>query len=153
MGNNDNKCIYLDIENTLFEVHLSLRDYMYRFPPRHKGLDSQAKIFGLNAQKIDIESDYFAVKLGVKKDKIKENMSLFKEKCLDDFIKYNVLDLLTTSELDKTQRELLHLLRSSFKLDDVEIADTTGSNVAKFITDLISKTFNNSTDIKDWKQK
>ncbi len=153
MGNNDNKCIYLDIENTLFEIHLSLRDYMYRFPPRHKGLDSQAKIFGLNAQKIDIESDYFAVKLGVKKDKIKENMSLFKEKCLDDFIKYNVLDLLTTSELDKTQRELLHLLRSNFKLDDVEIADTTGSNVAKFITDLISKTFNNSTDIKDWKQK
>ncbi|MFM6204592.1 hypothetical protein, partial [Planktothrix sp.] len=48
---------------------------------------------------------------------------------------------------------LLHLLRTNFKLDDVEIADTTGSNVAKFITDLISKSFNNSTDIKEWKQK
>lgn len=153
MGNNDNKCIYLDIENTLFEVHLTLRDYMYRFPPRQKGLASQAEIFGLNAQKIDIENEDFAIKLGINKNEIKENMSLFRENFIDDFIKYNVLDLLTTSELDKTQRDLLHLLRSNFKLDDVEIADTTGSNVAKFITDLISKSFNNSTDIKDWKQK
>lgn len=153
MGNNDNKCIYLDIENKLFEVGITLRDYMYRFPPRQKGLDSQAKIFGLNAQKIDIETDEIALQLGIKKEQIKENMSLFKAKFLDEFIKYNALDLFTTAELDIIQRELLHLLRSNFGLDDVEIADTTGSNVAKFITDLISKTFNKSLDAKEHKAK
>jgi hypothetical protein len=151
MGGNDNKCMYLDIENKLIEVKISLREYMYRFPPRQKGLDNQAKIFKVESRKIDIKTDDIAVKLGVKKDEIMENMSLLKEKLIEEFINYLAVDLFTTQGLDEKQRELLHLLRSTFELDDVEISDTTGANVSKFIVNLISKNFNQSSDSKEYK--
>ena len=151
MGGNDNKCMYLDIENRLIEVKISFREYMYRFPPRQKGLDNQAKIFGVKSRKIDIKTDEIAVKLGIKKDEIMENMSLLRENLTDDFINYLTVDLFTTHGLDETQRELLHLLRSNFDLDDVEISDTTGANVSKFIVNLISKNFNQSSDSKEYK--
>ena len=151
MGSNDNKCFYLDIENRLIEVRISLREYMYRFPPRHKGLDNQAKIFGVESRKINIKTDEIAVKLGIKKDEIMENMTLLRENLVDEFINYLTVDLFTTHGLDKTQRELLHLLRSNFELDDIEISDTTGANVSKFIVDLISKNFNQSSDSKEYK--
>lgn len=151
MGGNDNKCMYLDIENKLVEVKISLREYMYRFPPRQKGLDSQAKIFKVESRKIDIKRDNIAVKLGIKKDEIMENMSLLREKLLKLFIVYLTVDIFTTHGLDKKQRELLQLLRSNFDLDDVEISDTTGANVSKFIVNLISKNFNQSSDSKEYK--
>ncbi|PJE39032.1 MAG: hypothetical protein CUR32_13390 [Flavobacterium sp.] len=150
MGGNDNKCMYLDIENRLIEVKISLREYMYRFPPRLKGLDNQAKIFGVNSRKIDIKTDDIAVKLGIKKDEIMENMSSLRENLTDDFINYLTVDLFTTHGLDEKQRELLQLLRSNFDLDDVEISDTTGANVSKFIVNLISKNFNQSSDSKEY---
>jgi len=152
MGSNDNKCIYLDIENHLIEVKISLREYMYRFPPKSKGLDNQALIFGVSSRKIDIKTEEIAVKLGIKKDEIMENMSLLRENLIDDFINYLTVDLFTTNGLDETQRELLHLLRSNFDLDDVEISDTTGANVSKFIVNLISKNFNQSSDSVEFKQ-
>ncbi|WP_332984708.1 hypothetical protein [Microcoleus sp. A003_D6] len=151
MGGNDNKCMYLDIDNKLIEVKISLREYMHRFPPRQKGLDNQAKIFGVASRKIDIKTDNIAVKLGVKKNEIMENMSLLRENLVDDFINYLTVDLFTTHGLDETQRELLHLLRSNFDLEDVEISDTTGANVSKFIVNLISKNFNQSSDSKEYK--
>ena len=151
MGSNDNKCFYLDIENRLIEIRISLREYMYRFPPRLKGLDNQAKIFGVDSRKINIKTDEIAVQLGIKKDEIMENMSLLRENLIDDFINYLTVDLFTTHGLDATQRELLHLLRSNFELDDIEISDTTGANVSKFIVDLISKNFNQSSDSKEYK--
>ena len=151
MGGNDNKCMYLDIENRLIEVKISLREYMYRFPPRQKGLDNQAKIFGVESRKINIKTDEIAVKLGIKKDEIMENMSLFRKNLIEVFINYLTVDLFTTHGLDETQRELLHLLRSNFDLDDVEISDTTGANVSKFIVNLISKNFNQSSDSKEYK--
>lgn len=151
MGGDYNKCMYLDIENRLIEVKISLREYMDRFPPRQKGLDNQAKIFGVESRKINIKTDEIAVKLGIKKDEIMENMSLFRENLTDDFINYLAVDLFTTHGLDETQRELLHLLRSNFDLDDVEISDTTGANVSKFIVNLISKNFNQSSDSKEYK--
>ena len=151
MGSNDNKCFYLDIENRLIEIRICLREYMYRFPPRLKGLDNQAKIFGVDSRKINIKTDEIAVQLGIKKDEIMENMSLLRENLIDDFINYLTVDLFTTHGLDATQRELLHLLRSNFELDDVEISDTTGANVSKFIVDLISKNFNQSSDSKEYK--
>jgi len=151
MGGNDNKCMYLDIENRLIEVKISLREYMYRFPPRQKGLDNQAKIFKVESRKIDIKRDDIAVKLGIKKDEIMENMSLLRENLIEEFINYLTVDLFTTHGLDETQRELLHVLRSNFDLDDVEISDTTGANVSKFIVNLISKNFNQSSDSKEYK--
>ncbi|MEG4307108.1 hypothetical protein QUB16_31050 [Microcoleus sp. D3_18a_C4] len=151
MGGNDNKCMYLDIENRLIEVKISLREYMHRFPPRQKGLDNQAKIFKVESRKINIKTDEIAVKLGIKKDEIMENMSLLRNILIDDFINYLTVDLFTTHGLDETQRELLHLLRSNFDLDDVEISDTTGANVSKFIVNLISKNFNQSSDSKEYK--
>jgi len=152
MGGNDNKCMYLDIENRLIEVKISLREYMHRFPPRQKGLDNQAKIFGVKSRKINIKTDEIGIKLGIKKDEIMENMSLLRENLTDDFINYLTVDLFTTHGLDETQRELLHLLRSNFDLNDVEISDTTGANVSKFIVNLISKNFNQSSDSKEYKQ-
>ncbi|HZH38599.1 MAG TPA: hypothetical protein VEX17_00855, partial [Bacillales bacterium] len=119
--------------------------------PRQKGLDNQAKIFGVKSRKIDIKTDDIAVKLGIKKDEIMENMSLLRENSIDEFINYLSVDLFTTHGLDETQRELLHLLRSNFDLDDVEISDTTGANVSKFIVNLISKNFNQSSDSKEYK--
>jgi hypothetical protein len=151
MGSSDNKCIYLDIENRLIEVKISLREYMYRFPPRQKGLDNQAKIFGVDSRKINIKTDEIAVQLGIKKDDVMENMSLFRENLVDEFINYLTVDLFTTHGLDETQRELLHLLRSNFELDDVEICDTTGANVSKFIVNLISKNFNQSSNTQEYK--
>ncbi|HZH38498.1 MAG TPA: hypothetical protein VEX17_00345, partial [Bacillales bacterium] len=32
MGSNDNKCMYLDIENRLIEIKIYFREFMYRFP-------------------------------------------------------------------------------------------------------------------------
>ena len=151
MGGNDNKCMYLDIENRLVEIKISFREFMYRFPPRLKGLDNQAKIFKVESRKIDIKRDDIAVKLGVKKDEIMENMSLLRENLIEEFINYLTVDLFTTHGLDETQRELLHVLRSSFDLDDVEISDTTGANVSRFIVDSISKNFNQSSDSKEYK--
>ncbi|MBD2485871.1 hypothetical protein [Planktothrix sp. FACHB-1365] len=152
MGSNDNKCMYLDIENRLIEVKISLREYMYRFPPRKKGLDEQAKIFSVGSRKIDIKRDDVAIKLGIKKEEIMENMSLLRENLIEEFINYLTVDLFTSHGLDVTQRELLHVLRNTFNLDDVEISDTTGANVSKFIVNLISKNFNQSSDSEEYKQ-
>lgn len=151
MGNNDNKCFYLDIENRLIEVRMSFREYMYRFPPRLKGLDNQALVFGVDSRKINIKTDEIGVKLGIKKDEIMENMSLLRENMVNEFVNYLTVDLFVTHGLDETQRELLHLLRSNFELDDAEISDTTGANVSKFIVNLISKNFNQSSDSKEYK--
>lgn len=132
--------LYAHIDGILYEINVVLRDAMFRFPPRNKSLDGQSKTFGLTTSKIDL--DGLKPQLGLADEvNIKENMTLIRQTFPELFTKYNAVDIFTTQELDKIQREFLSIIRSDFNLEDVEIADTTGSNVARFIKDIIIKHF------------
>ena len=136
------------IEGQLYEVGLRLRDAMNRFPVLSgKGLDNQCRVYQAEASKIDICTNVISDKLGLNNpDEIKANMSLLRE--LDPFLfaLYGGVDVSATHRLSVKHQELLEGIRGDFDLDSVEVKDTTGSNVAKFINDLYHKHFNPSND-------
>ncbi len=136
------------LNGKLYELGLSLRDAMNRFPVLSgKSLDNQCRVYQANSTKINIETDQIASKMGLEsKSEIKKNMTLLRKLDPILFARYGGTDVLATHNLSLKHLELLDGIRSDFNLQSVEVKDTTGSNVAKFINDLYHKHFNPSED-------
>lgn len=136
------------LNGKLYEIGLSLRDAMNRFPVLSgKGLDNQCRVYQANTTKIDIETEEIASKMGLDtRSQIKANMSLLREFDPNLFALYGGTDVLATYNLSVKHQELLDTIRSDFELPSVEVKDTTGSNVASFINDLYHKHFNPQQD-------
>ncbi|BAZ47376.1 hypothetical protein NIES4102_44220 (plasmid) [Chondrocystis sp. NIES-4102] len=132
------------LNGKLYEIGLSLRDAMNRFPVLSgKGLDNQCSVYQANTTKIKIETDEIANKMGLNsKSEIKANMSLLRQLDPILFALYGGTDVLATHNLSVKHQELLDGIRSDFNLPSIEVKDTTGSNVARFINDLYHKHFN-----------
>ena len=132
------------LNGKLYELGLSLRDAMNRFPVLSgKGLDNQCRVYQAKTTKIEIETDEIAAEMGLNsRANIKANMSLLRELDPVLFALYGGTDVLATHNLSVKHQELLDGIRSDFDLPFVEVKDTTGSNVAKFINDLYHKHFN-----------
>ncbi|AFZ38407.1 hypothetical protein Sta7437_4987 (plasmid) [Stanieria cyanosphaera PCC 7437] len=136
------------IDGKLYEIGIRLRDAMNRFPVLSgRGLDNQCKVYQAETTKINIETEELATKLGLKSTSdIKANMSLLRKFDPVLFALYGCTDVLATDKLSEKHQELLDNIRGNFGLDTVEVKDTTGSNVAKFINDLYHKHFNPDND-------
>lgn len=127
---------YVFFNDVLIEIVVELREIMYRFPPRKKGLADQAKTFGLEQAKMDI-AKVASEKLGMVEADVYKNMTYVRENLLEEFLRYNAIDLFTTSDLDLIQQEFLQIIEDNFGLDHDEIKDTTGANVATFLKRLV----------------
>src|SRR3569832_147374 len=137
---------YMLVDGKLNQFDLIIRDSMYRFPPRNKSLAGQAKAFGLEKEKINIKTKDIALQIGLKNEnEIKENMTLFKQHFHELFLKYNAQDIFTSHELSQTQQKFFDIILKSFDIESIPVADTTGSNVAKFIKAILFQHF----DISD----
>ena len=139
------------IGDHLYEVNLILRDAMNRIPPMKKSLDNQCKIFGVSVQKLNIKTPQVAKMMGLDSvDDIMPNIHLLKKFDPFLFCLYAGLDPTATHGLFTKQIEYLNHIRSQFNLDNYDdIRDTTGSNVADFIKDLILKHFTTNIDDPD----
>lgn len=141
--------IYVD--GKLYEVEIKLRDSMNRLPPTKKSLDSQCKILDTTYKKLDIETEDLAIKLGHDKvSDIKTDITEFRKVIPDLFAQYGIQDCFATHSLSERQQEYLNKLWSDFNLEPTDIKDTTGSNVSKFLLDLMEYHF--SVDDKKSKE-
>lgn len=144
---------YLLVDGKLHEFDMIIRDSMYRFPPRDKSLAGQSKTFALEKSKIDIKTTDIAHQMGLKNEsEIMENMTLFRQHFRNLFLKYNAQDIFTSHELSETQQKFYDIILKSFNIESIPVADTTGSNVAKFIKAAIFQHFNVSEDDKEKKK-
>lgn len=141
---------YYWLDGKIFEVFINLKDVMNRFPVLSgNGLDNQCKTYQADTQKINIETEELRLKLGLSSIiDIKKNMSTFRLLEPELFSLYGSMDCLATWKLHLKQQELLDVTRDDFNLPLVEIKDTTGSNVGKFIEDLYNLHFNPNCDKK-----
>lgn len=141
------------LNGRLYELGLKLRDAMNRFPVLSgKGLDNQCKVYQAKTSKINIETEEIARNLRLNSiSDIKANMSLLRELDPILFALYGAVDVLATHKLSVKHQELLDNIRDNFGLSSVEVKDTTGSNVAKFINDLYHLHFNPSSNKENTK--
>lgn len=136
------------INGQLYEVNLVLRDTMNRIPPLKKSLDNQCKIFNVDIKKLDIKTPKVAKIMGVTSvDDIMANIDLLKKYDLPLFCLYAGIDPVATHGLSNQQIAYINHIREQFDLDTSDdIRDTTGSNVADFIKDLIFQHFTKNLD-------
>lgn len=144
---------YLLVDGKLNQFDMIIRDSMYRFPPRNKSLAGQSKTFALEKSKIDIKTKDIAIQMGLKNEsEIMENMTLFRQHFRDLFLKYNAQDIFTSHELSETQQKFYDIILESFNIESIPVADTTGSNVAKFIKAAIFQHFDILEEDKESKK-
>jgi len=136
--------IYAIINNRFYSLKISLKDIMYRLPPREKSLKGQSITFNCKNRKIELRDDKL---IEIWDFNFYEDMTRFKNNHLNLFLKYNIQDVFTAVELDLVTQSFLDDINKDFDLETSEIKDTTGSNVSKFIKDCIFKYFN--TDNKE----
>jgi len=143
--------IYVYINNKLYELSVIFSDSFYRIPPlSDKSLNGNAKALGLTESKIDIKSDNIALELGLTSgNDVMSNFSKLREQNPMLAAKYNAQDIFLSNEVSQTQQKLLNKLREDFDIQYRNIEDTTGSNVSKFIIDLIFSKFGICADDKE----
>lgn len=133
---------YCYINGILHEFCYPLREIMYRFPPINKSLDAQTNIFEVTTQKLNVNTWLVAKALGFDSlDEIKRNFTKFKEKMPELALKYNAVDIFASSDLDIKQQEFYDVILKTFDIEPIEVNDTTGSNVNKFLLQTVYKEF------------
>lgn len=143
--------IYVYINGLLQELSLTFKDSFYRIQPAtDRSLNGNARALGLQQSKLDIKTDDIAREIGLNEGKeVIENFSILASKLPELSAMYNAQDIFLSDEVSDTQQLLLDKLRDDFNLSHKEIADTTGSTVAKFIQDLLLNHFDINPDDKD----
>lgn len=129
---------YNRIDGLLHEFRYSMREAMYRFPPIQKGLDAQTSIFEVATRKINVKTWNIANALGF--DELSDvigNFSHFIKMLPETALKYHATDVFATWDLHKKQQEFYDLILANFNVPSIEVSDTTGSNVSKFIVECI----------------
>jgi hypothetical protein len=138
------------ITGVLYEFNYGLREAMYRFPPRSKGLDAQTTIFQVETRKINVKTWNIAKALGFDNlNDVMGNFSHFLKTLPDEAIKYHATDIFATWDLSLKQQEFYNLILESFNIESIPVADTTGSNVSKFVVEAIKQEFAPNTFIYD----
>ncbi|MBW4677772.1 MAG: hypothetical protein KME52_28390 [Desmonostoc geniculatum HA4340-LM1] len=133
---------YNYVEGVLYEFSHPLREVMYRFPPVSKGLDAQTSIFEVETRKINVNTWLIAKTLGFNSlNEIKENFSQFLDKMPEKALQYNATDIFATWDLNLKQQEFYNIILQTFGIESIDISDTTGSNVSKFLVECIKKEF------------
>ena len=135
--------IYADINNKLVELKIIISDCYYRIQPANdRSLNGNARALGLEQSKIDIKTDEIAREIGLKSGKeVIENFSKFASMKPELSAIYNSQDIFLSDLVSVEQQNLLDKLREDFNIRKIDINDTTGSIVSKFIKDLIYKEF------------
>ncbi len=130
------------VDGMLYEFRYNLRETMYRFPPRAKGLEAQTTIFEVATQKINVKTWTIAKALGVENlNEVMANFSHFLTKLPNKALRYHGTDIFATWDLNLKQQEFYNVILKSFGFEPLEISDTTGSNVSKFIVECIKNEF------------
>lgn len=130
------------INGMLYQFNYILREAMYRFPPRSKGLDAQTAIFEVATRKINVKTWTVAKALGFENlNEVMENFSHFLKTMPDEALKYHAVDVFATWDLHLKQQTFYDVILQSFQMESIEVADTTGSNVSKFIVEGIKHEF------------
>jgi hypothetical protein len=138
---------YNRIDGVLYEFRYAFREAMYRFPPRSKGLDAQTSIFEVQTKKINVKTWNIAKALGFSNlNEVMENFSHFLETMPYEALKYHATDIFATWDLHLKQQEFYDVILKTFDVSSIEISDTTGSNVSKFIIEAIKQEFNATFD-------
>ena len=152
---NGGKEFNLWIDGILYGCKLILRDAINRIPPRNKSLDNQSKIFKANVPKLNIKTEDVAKIMGLSSpEDIMANLSLLLKYDPNLFTIYAGLDAAATHYTSEGQIKYVNHLRESFGLEPLDdISDTTGSNVAQWLRDLIFKHFIDSSNIPENKVK
>lgn len=133
---------YNRIDGVLYEFRYSLREVMYRFPPRSKGLDAQTSIFEVDTKKINVKTWDIATALGFDNlNEVMENFTHFLKTLPTNALGYHGRDIFSTWDLHLTQQEFYDLILKTFVFDSIEISDTTGSNVSKFLIECIKNEY------------
>ena len=148
---NGGKEFHLWIDGELYECKLLFRDAINRIPPRNKSLDNQSKIFKANVPKLNIKTEDVAKIMGLSSpEDIMANLSLLLKYDPYLFTVYAGLDAAATHYTSEGQIKYVNHLRESFGLESVDdISDTTGSNVAQWLRDLIFKHFIDSSNLPE----
>lgn len=138
---------YNRIDGVLYEFRYSFREAMYRFPPRSKGLDAQTSIFEVITKKINVKTWNIAKALGFENlNEVMENFSHFLKTMPNEALKYHATDIFATWDLHKKQQEFYDVILKTFDVESIEISDTTGSNVSKFLVEVIKEEFHATYD-------
>lgn len=143
--------IYTLVNDELCEFQIEFSETFHRIPPlSDRSLDGNAKALGISQQKIDIKTDDIAQQIGVKSGKdVITNFTPLLATLPELAITYCMQDVFLTHEVSITQQILWSKLCADLGISDLKIADTTGSNVAKLIIELIYKHFNITKDDKE----
>lgn len=130
------------VNGMLYEFNYPLRETMYRFPPRSKGLDAQTAIFEVATRKINVKTWNVAKALGFENlSDVMGNFSHFLKTMPEDALKYHATDIFATWDLHLKQQTFYDVILQSFQMESIEVADTTGSNVSKFIVEAMKHEF------------
>lgn len=130
------------INGELFQINYTLREVMYRFPPRSKGLDAQTNIFEVATKKMNVKTWTVAKALGFDNlNDVMENFSHFLKNMPTEALQYHATDIFATWDLSQKQQTFYDVILQSFQLENIDIRDTTGANVSAFIVELIKQEF------------
>jgi hypothetical protein len=141
-GSNTPLIEYNLVNGSLYQFNYDAREAMYRFPPRSKGLDAQTSIFEVDTRKINVKTWNIAKALGFENlNDVMENFSHFLKIMPDEALKYHATDIFATWDLHLKQQVFYDVILQSFQMETIEVADTTGSNVSKFIVECIKHEF------------
>ena len=130
------------VNGMLYEFNYTLRETMYRFPPRSKGLDAQTAIFEVDTRKINVKTWNVAKALGFENlNEVMGNFSHFLKTMPEDALQYHATDVFATWDLHLKQQVFYDVILETFGFKSIEVADTTGSNVSKFIIEAMMYEF------------
>ena len=131
---------YNRVNGVLYEFVYTTREAMYRFPPISKGLDAQTSIFEVATRKINVKTWDIATALGFDNlSDVMSNFTHFLNTLPELALKYHATDIFATWDLHKKQQEFYDLILANFNIPSIEVSDTTGTNVSKFIIECIKK--------------
>jgi hypothetical protein len=129
---------YNYVDGMLYEFRYTTREAMYRFPPIQKSLDAQTSIFEVDTKKINVKTWDIATALGFDQlEDVMSNFSHFLKRLPEKALPYHATDVFATWDLHKKQQEFYDLILANFEVPSIEVSDTTGSNVSKFIVECI----------------
>jgi hypothetical protein len=141
-GSNTPLTEYNLVNGVLYQFDYTLREAMYRFPPRSKGLDAQTSIFEVTTRKINVKTWNIAKALGFENlNDVMGNFSHFLKTMPEEALKYHATDVFATWDLHLKQQVFYDVILQSFQMESIEVADTTGSNVSKFIVEGMRQEF------------
>ena len=74
-------------------------------------------------------------------NEVMENFTHFIKTLPEEALGYHATDIFGTSDLHLKQQKFYDVILKSFDIEPIEISDTTGSNVSKFIVEAVKQEY------------